>query len=385
MTVCAITIIALTCASCGTPSFSKELQNKLTATVEKAMRDTKTPGAIVGIWHKGKGQYIKAFGVASLEKKTPMDTTDLWKIASISKTFTANVILQLVADGKVNLEDKLSKYDWSAGLANRDQITVRMLLNHTSGYPDLENDDPAFQKIRFSDPTKVWTHQEILGWGRTLKPLSPPGQAYHYTNFGYYLLGMIIESASGRTAAQQIQTLCADKLSLKNTRLADMPAYLLSKPHSNGYSLRDQAPPGIELPGKTNLVDATEWNTTAGWTSAGVVSGLDDLKVWIESVAKGTLLTPEMRAEQLKNMVQMTDSPTGPRYGLGLVITKLPAGELRWHNGATLGYSSFAGSLADNSITIVIFMNLMPGANGDATAATSLFAPLITAVQEASE
>ena len=384
--VLALALLLLVCmtatlTSCGSPSFSQATQDKLTATVQKVMSDNHVPGAIVGIWQKGKGQYIKAFGKAAVAPGQAMTTGDLWKVASVTKTFTANVILQLVGQGKLSLDDKLSKFDWSVGIVNRDQITVRMLLNHTSGLPDLENDDPAFQKVRYGDPTRVWTHAEILKWVRTLKPLSPPGQAYNYSNSGYYLLGMMIESVTGKTAADEIQTLCADKLSLENTRLADMPAYLLSKPHSDGYVSRAGLPPGIELPGKAPVDNATGWNTTAGWTSAGVDSGLLNLKTWIEAVYSGTLLTPAMRAEQLKNPVQMTESPAGPHYGLGVAITKLPAGELRWHNGATLGYSTFAGSIADGSITIVVFMNMMPAANGDSTMATGIVAPLLTIVQ----
>jgi D-alanyl-D-alanine carboxypeptidase len=374
--------LTISLSSCGTPSFSKALQDKLTTTVEKVMQDKKIPGAIVGIWQKDKGQYVKAFGKAALAPGQPMKTDDLWKVASITKTFTAEVVLQLVSQGKLSLDDKLSKFDWSTGIANRDQITVRMLLDHTSGLPDLENDDPAFQKVRYGDPTKVWTHQEILHWARTLQPLSPPGQAYNYTNTGYYLLGMMIESVTGKTAAQEIQTLCADRLSLKNTRLADMPAYLLSRPHSDGYLSRAGLPPGIEVPGKAAVVNALTWNTTAGWTSASVDSGVLDLKTWIEAVASGTLLTPAMHTEQLKDPVQMTDNVNGPHYGLGVAITSTAAGKMFWHNGATLGYSSFAGNLPDSGITIVVFMNMMPTADGDSTVSTAIVAPLLTAIQE---
>jgi D-alanyl-D-alanine carboxypeptidase len=374
--------VAVSASSCGTPSFSKSVQDKLTATVEKALRAEGIPGAIVGVWQNGKGQYVKAFGKAALVPGLAMQSTYLWKVASITKTFTANVVLQLVGQGKLSLEDKLSKYSWSAGIVNRDQITVRMLLNHTSGLPDLENDTPAFQEIRWSDPTKVWTHAEVLKWARTLKPLAAPGTAYNYTNTGYYLLGLIIESTTGKTAAHEIQTLCADKLGLMDTRLADIPAYLLSQPHSDGYCARSGLPPGIEVPGKANVVSATTWNTTAGWTSAGVDSGLTDLKTWIEAVASGKLLTPALRAEQLKDPVQMTDLPNGPHYGLGVAITKLPSGDMFWHNGATPGYSDFAGNIPKTGVTIVVFVNAMPTANGDTTVATGLAAPLLTAIQE---
>jgi len=374
--------MAVGLSSCGTPSFSQSTQDKLTAIVEKTLKTEGIPGAIVGIWQNGKGQYVKAFGKASVVPDLAMQSTFLWKVASISKTFTANVVLQLAGQGKLSLEDKLSKYDWSVGIVNRDQITVRMLLDHTSGLPDLENDTPAFQKVRYGDPTKVWTHAEILKWARTLKPLAAPGTAYNYTNTGYYLLGLIIESTTGKTATQEIQTLCADKLGLMDTRLADMPAYLVSQPHSDGYVARSGLPPGIELPGTAKVLNATEWNTTAGWTSAGVDSSLSDLKTWIEAVASGKLLTPAMKTEQLKNPIQMTDSVNGPHYGLGVAITKLPAGDMFWHNGATLGYSSFAGNIPKSGITIVVFTNTMPTASADSTVSTSLVAPLLTAIQE---
>ena len=374
--------LTVSASSCGTPSFSKSVRDKLTATVEKSLRAEGIPGAIVGVWQNGKGQYVRAFGKAALVPGLAMQSDYLWKAASITKTFTANVVLQLVGQGKLSLEDKLSKYGWSVGIADRDQITVRMLLNHTSGLPDLENDIPKFQKIRWGDPTEVWTHAEILKWTRTLEPLSAPGTEYHYTNTGYYLLGLIIESTTGKTATQEIQTLCADKLGLTNTRLADMPAYLLSRPHSDGYTARSGLPPGVEVPGKTNVVNATKWNTSAGWTSASIVSGLTDLRTWIEAVASGKLLTPAMKTEQLKDPIQMTNNVNGPHYGLGVAISKLPSGEMFWHNGATLGYSSFAGNIPRSGITIVVFVNMMPTASGDSTVATALAAPLLTAIQE---
>lgn len=369
-------------SSCGTsPSFSSEIQTQMTSAVQKIMRDYKVPGAIVGVWQKGKGEYTKAFGEAQVGGGgKPMTTDMLWRIASITKTFTANAILQLVDEKKVSLNDKLSKFSWSAGLANADQITVRMLLNHTSGYPDLENDAPGFQKERFGNPNKVWTHDEILAWGRTLQPLFPPGQGYHYTNLGYYLLGMIMESVTGKTAEQEIQRLCADRLGLADTRLAVMPAYLRSKPHSDGYVLLSEMPPGITVPGSGEAANATGWNITAAWTAGAVVSKLSDMKTWSESVASGSLLSQAMRKAQLEDPIAEDEAGTS-YYGLGVNIMKLPSGEWRWHNGAVPGYSSFAGSLSDKSVTIVVFMNVMPAANQENAVATKLALELLNALQ----
>ena len=365
-------------SSCGNPSFSSETEARLTGVVKKMMLDYRVPGAIVGVWQKGEGEYVRAFGKAEIgNNPVPMKTDMVWRIASMTKTFTASAILQLVDEKKLKLDDTLSRFAWSEGLANRDQITVRMLLNHTSGYPDLENDNPEFQKVRFGDPYKVWTHKEILAWGRTMQPLFPPGTGYHYTNFGYYLLGMMIESVTGKTAEQEIERLCCDRLGLTDTRLAVMPAYLKGKPHSNGYALRSELPPFVEAPGNSTMIDTTEWNITAAWTAGGVASSLTDMKTWIESVAGGSLLSPAMRKAQLENAIAL-DKTSG--YGLGVSILKLPSGEWRGHNGAVPGYSSWASSLADQSVTVVVFMNVMPGANEENMAATKTALELIKAL-----
>ena len=87
-----------------------------------------------------------------------------------------------------------------------------------------------------------------------------------------------------------------------------------------------------------------------------------------------------MFKEQLKDPVAMSEAVNTPHYGLGVAITNTAAGQMFWHNGATLGYSSFAGNIPKSGVTIVVFMNMMPTASGDSTAATSLVAPLLTAL-----
>jgi D-alanyl-D-alanine carboxypeptidase len=374
-------MMVLSTFSCSNGSLDTSTQERIDDVVVKAMKEYGVPGVILGVWQKGKGQYVRSYGNARIPEEIPMQDGYLWRAASITKTFTANVILQLVDQKHLSLDTKLNSFEWSEGLANADEITVRMLLNHTSGYGDLENDEPAFQKIRFGDPYKVWTHEEILAWGRKMVPLSAPGTLHHYTNFGYYLLGLMIETVTHNTAEQEIQTLIADKLGLKNTRLAPMPDYLESKPHSDGYMMSDQLPPGIETPVKDKIGTTTDWNTTAAWTAGGVVSDVYDMKIWIESMASGSLLSPETHKRQLDDAVPMTEDPDGPKYGLGLVISTIQSVGLRWHNGGIPGFSSFAGSAADNSLTLVIFGNMLPGANGQSAFATTLSGPVINAVQ----
>lgn len=342
-------------SSCGTSAFSKATEQQLTATVEKIMKDNNVPGAIVGVWQKGKA-YTRAFGKADVKTNTAMKVTDLFRAASITKTFTAIVMLQLVQEGKLSLDDKLGKFDFAKDLPNAGEVTMRMLLSHTSGYADLEYDDPSFQAEMAANPEKQWTHEEMLEWGATLQPLSPPGKQYHYSNWGYYLLGLVIEKVSGNTAAEEIQKRCADKVGLENTKLEDGPEFLTSKAHASGY-----AAPGIPmvpqtLPEGQQSFDATRWNTSAGWTAASIVTDLADMKKWIEADANGSLLNKEMQAEQLRTV----ETGGGLLYGLGLAGVPTNVGDLLLHNGAVPGYSALAASTADNGVTIVVFMNAMP-------------------------
>ncbi|MFH1149311.1 MAG: serine hydrolase domain-containing protein, partial [Actinomycetota bacterium] len=353
--VALLAVLTVGGSSCGTSTFGKSTEQQLTATIEKIMKDNNVPGAIVGVWEKGKA-YTHAFGKADIEKDTAMKVTDLFRAASITKTFTAIVMLQLAQEGKLGLDDKIGEFEFAKGLPNADKVTIRMLLNHTSGYSDLENNDPAFQAEMAANPEKQWTHEEILKWGATLPTLSPPGEQYHYSNWGYYLLGLVIEKVTGNTAAEEIQGRCADKVGLENTRLEDGPKFLTSKPHAGGY-----AAPGIPMvpatpPEGKQFFDATKWNTSAGWTAASIVTDLDDLRKWIEADANGSLLNKQMQTEQLRTV--QTDG--GLLYGLGLAGTPTNKGDLLLHNGAVPGYSTLAASTPDNSVTILVFMNAMP-------------------------
>ncbi len=374
-------VLVLTSLSCSNGGNSARISQELTTIVENIMNDYLVPGAVVGVWCEGREVFLRAFGKADAETGLDMDREQLWKVASITKTFTAVVVLQLVEEGLVHLDDRLDSFAFSEGLANADQITVRNLLNHTSGYSDLENDNPAFQEIRFGNPTRVWTHEEILEWGRAIEPLFSPGDYYYYTNFAYYLLGMIIEEVTGRSAAEEIQTRCADELGLTETALDDMADFLLSRPHASGYVSRNDLPPGITVPGDDDPVDATTWNTTAGWTSAGVVSSVRELKTWISAIADGRLLSPAMCAEQWTT-VPMTDQEGGPRYGLGIAILETEQGPFFWHNGATLGYSAFAGSLENEGLSIVVLMNMMPAGQQNCTVATETATAILEVMLE---
>lgn len=363
--VLVLAFAVLSATSCGTQTFSDAVHQKLVKTVQQIMSEENIAGTALGLWHNGK-VLVTGFGMVNQSMNRSPLPSDLCRDGSITKTYTANVILQLVDDKKLSLNTKLSKFSFSKGLPNTEEVTMTELLNHTSGYGDPANGNPEFQKVMFANLHKEWTNQEMLAWGKKTPTVGPPGGQYHYSNFGYYLLGMIIEQVEGKPIAQVFKDRCFTPLKLNHTGFDDTDGYLTSSQHMTGY-----LPKGTDSNGQPQLTDITTWNTSWAWSAGSMVSDLTDMKTWIESDAKGTLISPAMKAQQQQdNLAVMPDGTS--KYGLGIVETKLTNGQtLYWHNGAVPGYSTFAGCSPASGLTIVVFQNTQPGSNGDSTPATN--------------
>jgi len=145
-TVMALVLLAVFGASCGSATFSKQTQARMEAALDKLMSDNNIPGAAVGVWAPGKGTWVVAKGKADLKTGRAMVTADNFRIGSTTKPFTATVALQLVDEGLLRLDDKLSLYKFPVAVPNAGGITVRQLLNHTSGLYDYA-DAPAFDSV----------------------------------------------------------------------------------------------------------------------------------------------------------------------------------------------------------------------------------------------
>jgi D-alanyl-D-alanine carboxypeptidase len=300
-------------------------QAKLEQIVRQFQDTNHTPGVLVGIWSP-KGIFVSATGVADIATGAPLSPDMQFKIASQTKTFTANLILQLVGEGKVALADHISK--WVPGVPNGDQITIRQLLNHTSGLAD-----------GFTSPTiqaKVLTGctvDELLSAEALFPPVAPPGTTWSYSNYGYNLLGRVVELASGQDLGTALQQRIAGPLGLHRTLLPTSGSGL-SVPFTHGYGTGDVGP--TQAP--TASDDATDLSGSCLWAHGGMVSTLSDMRVWSRALATGALLKPEVWAEANKDMIPFVFSGNynGPgmwRYGLGFVET----------GGFVGGEGSFAG------------------------------------------
>ncbi|MFD7259903.1 serine hydrolase domain-containing protein [Streptomyces sp. NPDC059874] len=335
-----------------TPAVARQLDDA----VRKVMTEAKVPGVMVNLSAPGKGEYVKAFGVADKASGAPMKTDMHMRIGSVTKTFTVTALLQLVDEGKVGLDDPIGKY--IDGVPNGDRITLRQLAEMRSGLFNYSA-DPGFDKALFTDPDRVFTPQELLAYAFKHPVLFEPGAKFLYCNTNLILLGLVVEKESGQKLAAYVNEKVVKPAGLKNTLFptgAEFP-----EPHAHGYTNQT-------LTGKVE--DATNWNPSWGWAAGAMISTLDDLRSWAKTMATGTLLTPATQAQRLK----VIDALPGAGYGLGIFDTHGWTG----HNGSLPGYEAVSVYLPQAQATLAIVLNTDILAEGQEP--STLFAEAITKI-----
>ena len=305
-----------TVASVGEQDMTKHLN----AVLERAMTESGAPGAIAGVW-KGDFAWTAAKGLANIEAGIPMQTSYIWRIGSVTKTFVATAVLRLCDKGMLRLDDKLSRF--RPDFPKADQITVRQLLQHSSGIFSWDEDEDTRAAI-LEHPEKEWTMEAMIRLAAGKPFYFEPGTEYHYSNVGYFLLVPIIEQATGKSVPQVIQEEIAEPLGLQHTYMPDGPRYKDEVIH--GYTTE-----GGALKDTTGMRFADVINYDLAHTPGGIVSTLADLKVWAKALAAGRLLSERMHMEQLRTIPNPTSKGAG--YGLGVGTYKGWLG----HSGGVAG------------------------------------------------
>ena len=309
---------------------------KLTETIPKEMEKASVPGAIVGIWKDGEAPYVRAFGVRDTATGEPMATDLYTRIGSVTKSFTTTAILQLVDEGKLGLDDPISKY--VPGVPNGDKITIRQLAAMRSGlfsYSDETN------SMVLSQPQRQWTPQEVLEIAFRHPPLFPPGTDFDYSNTNTVLLGLVVEKVSGQSLNTYIEEHLTRPAKLEHTLFPTDAA--LPSPHTHGYL---KTPEG-------KVVDTTDWDPSWGWAAGHMVSTVDDLHIWARDLATGKLLSPATQREREQSFMLAPSEGTGSLYGLGVENQNGWIG----HNGNISGYQTYAYYLPPERTTMVVIVN----------------------------
>jgi len=292
-----------------------------------------TFNGVVLIADHGKVAYRKAFGLANREWNVPMTPQTVFRIGSTTKTFTATAILQLAEKGALKLDDPISQYvaatpaAWSA-------ITLRNLLNHTSGIPDFVSTTNGFIRngARLQDKP-----QDLIALVRE-KPLEfPPGSKFHYSNTGYVLLGLVIAKVSGKSYADYLADAFFKPLGLSHTAYDDLADVVAQR--ASGYWL----PSGPFENARLMTPEASD-------ASGALRSTADDLLAWDQALHTGKVLGPA-------SFKAMFDDE-GHGYGLGSFVETRHGHRLWDHGGNLPGFCSAFEYYPDDGVTVIVLDNI---------------------------
>lgn len=294
----------------------------------------RVPGASVLVLHDGKAVVRKGYGMANLERAEVATPQTNYRLASVSKQFTAAAILLLTQDGKLGLDDRLRHWLPSLPDATR-PITIQHLLTHSSGlvdYEDLMDQDQTWQ-LRDQDVLHLLEGENRLYFAA--------GSGYRYSNGGYALLALIVEKASGKTFQQFLRERIFLPLGMHNSQ-AHVAEGMQIAHRAYGYS---------EIDGAWQRTDQS--NTSAVLGDGGIYSSIDDLARWDAALYDDRLLSDASRKLAFQPHVQVTGEPYQASYGYGWRIT----GETLWHSGETIGFRNVIVRWPGRHLTVVVLSN----------------------------
>lgn len=317
------------------------------ATLGFVLPDGRSGGAATGVSHKASGR--------------PMEPTDRMFSASIGKTYVSAVMLQLVEEGRVELDKKISHWfgddEWFGRLPNAPDLTLRMLLNHTTGIP-RHIMTPGFQAAVKAQPQRVWRPEELIAYVLDAEPLFPAAQGWSYADTNYILVGMIIERVTRRTYYQELTDRILKPLRLTDTTPADRPDLpgLVS-----AYTSEENI---FGLPVEVATDGRYAINPQLEWTGGGLVTTARDLARWAWLLYGGRVLEEES-LEQMVDGVPATHSMI-PSYGLGVIIRTSRHGRAWGHYGWVPGYLSAVAYYPDHHVAVAVQVNTDIGVSGSA-------------------
>lgn len=282
-----------------------------------------------------RGVWRGTSGVARLGTDRAVPARGHFRVGSISKTFVATVVLQLVDEGELGLDDTVEA--WLPGVVpGGEGMTVRQLLNHTSGVYDYVSTLPMPPGQEFvANRWRTWTPDELVRRAVANPPsVDPPGSGYSYSNTGYLLLGQIIEKATGQSYAAQIERRIIEPLRLRHTSVPGASPYL-PQPHPRAYL-------PVEPGGTARPTDYTEMNPSVFGAAGEMISTTRDLNRFVAALLDGSLLPADLLAEMKKPGVESAT------YGLGLDWYDTTCGVRVYGNdGDALAYQAWSYSTED--------------------------------------
>ncbi len=302
----------------------------------KTLYETESPGLAVLVAQNDDILYRKAFGMANMELKVPMKPENVFELGSITKQFTAVAILMLMEEGKVDLQDAITKYipDYPT---DGKTITIHHLLNHTSGiksYTEM-GDLSSFAK-------NAKTPTELIDYFKNEPMDFDPGEEWHYSNSGYIVLGHIIEEVSGMTYADFIKKRVFEPLGMTNSYYGSKTRLIPNR--ANGY-----------MPSEAGYRNADFISMTLPYAAGSLMSCVDDMFLWYKAVRDNTLISAESKAKAFTNTTLNNGETTN--YGYGWQIDDINGVGSIEHGGGIFGYVTQGVYVPSEEVYVIILTN----------------------------
>lgn len=334
----------------GTPSaaFEAQVDQAAQTMLTQATKDGAT-AVHVAVADPQQGDVVKAYGTVSTGG-APASLDDTFPIGSITKTFTAVVILKLIESGQLSLDDTVNDRlpDLAAKYPDLAPLTVQQLLTMTSGVPDYLNVPDSVVTEIVADPHRVWKPEELIG-AAVAAGVQPPGTpGYSTTNF--LILQLIAESIGGKPLQDLIAADVTTPLGMAHTFLPPPDDTTLPSPSTHGYiaggCVDELTQDGATLPADS---DTSDWNTSYAQGGGAMASTIGDLLTWAESTAGNTLLDDDLATQRL----QTAPIPGGIDYGLGI----FKVGSWYGHEGEAIGWEALSVTDPDTGVSVALAAN----------------------------
>jgi D-alanyl-D-alanine carboxypeptidase len=357
-TALATAVVSVPYLAGKTVAFGKENAKGADAALDRALKELVAmeggPPGVIAVVQRGQHRKVHTFGVRNIKSGLPIRIDDRMRIASVAKAFSGAVALSLVSKGALSLNDtigkRLKKLPEPPPAAWAD-ITLRQLLNHTSGLPDIL-EDPDYLDAFLASLTKAPPPEKLLTYLYNSKPplRFHPGSKYQYSNSDNIAVALMAEAATGKSYEDLLRELVYRHLGLRKTSLPRGPN--LRKPFIHGYD----NDPAQDPPEDVSELVAAGWS----WASGGIVSTPADLNTFIRAYVGGKLFDQRTQAKQRRVVEGGSSEPPGPGMnsaGLAIFRYETRCGTVWGHTGNTLGYTQFAAASADGRRSVTVSIN----------------------------
>jgi D-alanyl-D-alanine carboxypeptidase len=357
-TALATAVVSVPYLAGKTVAFGEENTKGADAALDRALKELVAmeggPPGVIAVVQRGQHREVHTFGVRNIKSGLPMRVDDRMRIASVAKAFSGAVALSLVSKGALSLNDtigkRLKKLPEPPPAAWAD-VTLRQLLNHTSGLPEILEDEEfliAFMDSPFNAPPP----EKLLTYLYNNVPLLRfvPGSKYQYSNSDNIAVALMVEAATGTSYEELLRELVYRPLGLKKTSLPR--GTNLRKPFIHGYDTTKQPPEDVSED------FAAGWS----WASGGIVSTPADLNTFIRGYVGGKLFDERTQAKQRRVIEGGSSEPPGPgknSAGLAIFRYETRCGTVWGHTGNTAGYTQFAAASADGRRSVTVSINAL--------------------------